>query len=169
VSSGSLLTLRQKVNGCMNTEHRDDAFSSTFSPHLHLLVVEPNAALRDLLCWVCQLWNISSTEVATLQEVRRFLEPLALPEVCPLLLLDSSLNESMVKVFLRQIRQHRSFPCIVMTTSPSNTCWSEMEVPILQKPFHLQTLHEMISDVLLEAETQRGEDRSSCISFHARE
>lgn len=150
----------------MDLERKYEASKFPFFSHLHLLVVEPNAALRDLFCCISYVWNIESTEVATFQEALHYLATHDISEEVPLLLLDGSLDESKVHAFLAQVHQYGSYPYIVMTTGPDTTRWSKRGITVLQKPFHLSTLQDAISDVLLKADTQPEENHFTYASSY---
>ena len=150
----------------MNLERKYEPSRLPFFSHLHLLVVEPNASLRDLFCCISYVWNIKSTEVATFQEALHYLETHDLSEEVPLLLLDGSLDAPKVHAFLAQVRWQKSYPYIVMTTGSDTTRWIERGIAVLQKPFHLSTLQDAISDVLLKAKTQPEENHFTYASSH---
>ena len=122
----------------------------------HILIVEEQPVIQELLCWVLHLAGYRSTVCTSRQTALTWREQAMMPGSDPVaLLLDLSLlsvTEATDFLHLLRARWHEAAevppPVIVLTTSPQVQAVLGIRERVLQKPFHVRELLALIQQVI---------------------
>lgn len=122
----------------------------------HILIVEEQPVIQELLCWVLHLAGYRSTVCTSRQTALTWREQAMMPGSDPVaLLLDLSLLGVIEATdFLHLLRAHwreaggAPPAVIVLTTSKQMQVTLGMREHVLQKPFHVRDLLALIRQVI---------------------
>ena len=122
----------------------------------HILIVEEQPVIQELLCWVLHLAGYRSTVCTSRQTALTWREQAMMPGSDPVaLLLDLSLLGVIEATdFLHLLRAHwreaggTPPAVIVLTTSKQMQVTLGMREHVLQKPFHVRDLLALIRQVI---------------------
>ncbi len=121
-----------------------------------VLIVDDNAAIRDMVSWALELDGFEAAEVADGQEALAWMDNAAREGRYPsLILLDLSMPRMDGDTFLQRLQQQwekaRPIPPIVIITAAQNT----PKLPrshvhqVIIKPFHVRVLLDAVRDLVV--------------------
>ena len=121
-----------------------------------VLVVDDNAAIRDMVSWALELDGFEAAEVADGQEALAWMDNAAREGRYPaVILLDLAMPRMDGDTFLRRLQAQwekaRPIPPIVIITAAQNASeLSRMHInQVIVKPFHVRDLLDAVRDLVV--------------------